>query len=107
MKEINNIEEYKEIINRDKPVLLDFYAEWCAPCQTLLPILEKLTIKYKSDFIIAKVNVDKNRELSQKFSIRNIPALFFIQNGEVKENITGLQTEKELDEKINQYKATI
>ena len=62
MKEINNVQEYKEIINGDKPVLLDFYADWCGPCQALLPTVEKLATKHESDFMIAKVNVDKNRD---------------------------------------------
>ena len=103
MRELNNIEEYNEIINGDKPVLLEFYAEWCGPCQTLLPIVEKLAKKHESDFVIAKVNVDKNPELTQKFAIRSIPALFFIQNDTVVETVIGLQTEKELDNKIHKY----
>ena len=105
MKEINNINDYLEIIKGNKPVLLDFYADWCGPCQTLLPIVERLALKHESDFVIAKVNVDKNRELSQKFLIRSIPALFFIQNGDVKERLNGLRTEKELDHKIHGYLA--
>ena len=105
MREIANINDYQEIIKADKPVLLDFYADWCGPCQTLLPIVERLADKHKADFVIAKVNVDKNPELSQKFNIRSIPALFFIQEGEVIENINGLRTEKELDDKIHQYSA--
>tara|TARA_B100000809_G_C15137276_1_gene531235 strand:- start:5645 stop:5974 length:330 start_codon:yes stop_codon:yes gene_type:complete len=103
MKEIQNINELQEIIKGDKPVLLDFYADWCGPCQTLLPIVERLAVKHQSDFIIAKVNVDKNPELSQKFKVRSIPALFFIQDGELKESLAGLRTERELDEKIHQY----
>ena len=106
MKEINNINDFLEIIKGDKPVLLDFYADWCGPCQTLLPIVEKLAVKHDSDFVIAKVNVDKNLELSQKFNVRSIPALFFIQDGEVKENLNGLRTERELYEKIHQYSKT-
>jgi thioredoxin 1 len=103
MKELQNINEFQEIIKGDKPVLLDFYADWCGPCQTLLPIVERLAVKHEADFVIAKVNVDKNPELSQKFNVRSIPALFFIQNGEVKENFFGLRTEQELEAKIHQY----
>lgn len=103
MKEINNIKEYQDIINGDKPVLLDFYADWCGPCQALLPTVEKLAEKHESDFVIAKVNVDKNRDLAQQFRVRSIPALFFIQDGEVKEKILGLQTESFLDSKIHSY----
>lgn len=103
MKEIKNIKEYQDIINGDKPVLLDFYADWCGPCQTLLPVVEKLAEKHESDFVIAKVNVDHNGELAQQFRVRSIPALFFIKDGEVKEKFLGLRTEAFLDERIHAY----
>ena len=103
MQEINNITDYQNIINGNKPVLLDFYADWCGPCQTLLPIVEGLATKHESDFVIAKVNVDNNRELAQKFAVRSIPALFFIENGEIKERLVGLQTSSVLDQKIYTY----
>jgi len=107
MLEINSIAEFQEIVKGDKPILLDFYADWCGPCQTLLPIVEKLAVKHASDFIIAKINVDKNLELSQQFSVRSIPALFFIQDGVTKESLNGIRLESELDEKIHKYSATI
>ncbi len=103
MKEITNIAEYNEILNGSKPVLLDFYADWCGPCQTLLPIVEDLATKHESDFVIAKINVDKNPELAQKHSVRSIPALFFIQNKEVTEKLVGLQPKSVLDAKIHQH----
>jgi thioredoxin 1 len=103
MIEVNNINDYQNIINSNKPVLLDFYADWCGPCQTLLPIIEGLATKHDADFVIAKVNVDNNRELAQKFAVRSIPALFFIENGEIKERLVGLQTTSALDEKIHTY----
>ena len=65
MKEIKSQSEYQEVINSGKPVLLDFYADWCGPCQSLLPTVEKLANKYKDDFIIAKINVDENRDLPE------------------------------------------
>jgi thioredoxin 1 len=105
MREIKNINDFQEIAQGDKPVLLDFYATWCGPCKTLLPIVEKLAKKHESDFIIAKVNVEENPELAQKFSVRSIPALFFLQGGEVKESLNGLRSEQELDLKIHQYLA--
>ena len=105
MKEIKNINEYQAILQEGKPVLLDFYADWCGPCQILLPTVEKLADKHADDVIIAKVNVDKNPELSQQFGIRSIPALFFLKDGQVQESLVGLQTETVLENKIQQYTA--
>ena len=105
MKEIKNLQEFKDIMAAEKPVLLDFYADWCGPCQALLPTVEKLAEKHKDDFEIVKVNVDQNRALAQHFKVRSIPALFFIQGGEVKEHLSGVQTEAVLDKKIHAYLA--
>lgn len=103
MKEINNQEDYQAIINSDKPVLLDFYADWCGPCKSLLPVVEKLSAKYEDKVIIAKVNVDTNAELASEFRVRSIPALFLIDKGVVKEQMIGLQSEAFLDAKIEGY----
>lgn len=103
MKEIKNLNEFQEIIQSDKPILLDFYANWCGPCIALLPTVEKLAAKHQDNFIIAKINVDTNKELAQKFAIRSIPALFFIKDGEVKERLVGGQTEQVLESKIQSY----
>lgn len=106
MKEIKNLNEYNQTIQSGKPVLLDFYADWCGPCRVLLPTVEKLADKYEDDFIIAKVNVDRNPELAQQFGVRSIPALFFVQGGKVQESLVGLQSEAVLENKIQQYAVT-
>ena len=103
MKELNSKNELNELLNANTPVLLDFYADWCGPCQTLLPIVESLAEEHKDDFVIAKVNVDKNEELAKDFQVRNIPALFLIKNQEVKEKLVGLQTKEHLNNIIQQY----
>ena len=103
MREIKNLNEFKEVLEEGKPILLDFYADWCGPCQMQLPIVEKLAEQHKEDFVIAKVNVDTNGELAQQFAVRSIPSLFFIQNGEIVENLVGLQSETSLKAKIAQY----
>jgi thioredoxin len=104
MRTIKNVSDYNAIIESGKPVLLDFYADWCGPCQVLLPTVEKLADKHADDFIIAKVNVDDNPELAQQFGIRSIPALFFLENGDVRESLVGVQTETALEKKIQAYK---
>lgn len=97
MKEIQNTSELEQLIKGDKPILIDFYADWCGPCQTLLPIVDELADKYKDDVEIVKVNVDHQKELALKYNVRNIPALFFVDKGEIKDRLVGLQTKGTLD----------
>ena len=103
MKEIKNVADFKSIIETGKPVLLDFYANWCGPCKALLPTVEKLAAEHAEDFEIVKVNVDSNAELAQHFGVRSIPALFFIKDKEVVEKLVGVQTEAALEAKIQSY----
>ncbi len=101
MKAIESTQDFTDVLNQEKPVLLDFYADWCGPCQTLLPIVEKLSKEYEDRIEVRKVNVDDNRELSQKFQVRSIPALFFIKDSKIVDNQAGLAPEHELRKKID------
>ena len=105
MKQVKNFEEFEAIKNQDKPVLLDFYANWCGPCQALLPTVEKLASKYEDEFLIRKVNVDQFRELSAQFEVRSIPALFVLKDGEVKESHVGFKSESQLEAIIQNHLA--
>ena len=107
MKEIKNVADFKAIIGTGKPVLLDFYADWCGPCRALLPTVEKLAAAHAEDFEIVKVNVDNNRELAQQFGVRSIPALFFLKDREVQERLVGVQTESILESKIQKYSVAV
>lgn len=104
MQAITSKEDFQALVDSGKPILLDFYADWCGPCKMLLPTVEKLATKHENDFVIAKVNVDKNRELAQEFGVRSIPTLFFVKNGKVQEGLVGVQTESALEAKIQSYK---
>jgi thioredoxin 1 len=100
MKKVENNQDFEQLMNQDNPVLLDFYADWCGPCQSLLPTIEKLSDEYKGKVEIRKVNVDENRELAIKFGVRSIPALFFMKDTEVVDKGVGLVSESELRKKL-------
>lgn len=93
-----------EIIENNPNVLLDFYADWCGPCQLLLPIIHKLADELKDDVIIKKVNVDEYQKLAAAFGVRNIPTLLFFKEGKSVDRHTGLISEKNLRAKINRLK---
>jgi len=96
--------DVNKILKNNNNVLLDFYAEWCGPCQTLLPTIHKLADELKDDVVIKKINVDDYPELAAKFNIRNIPTLLFFKDGEPADRHTGLITERNLRSKINRLK---
>jgi len=100
MKTIENNNDYEKVINQEKPILLDFYADWCGPCQSLLPTVEKLSEEYEGKIEIQKVNVDQNRDLAIKYGVRSIPALFFIKDTEIVDKLNGLVSESILKEKL-------
>lgn len=100
MKSVKSLNDYKTLLAQGKPILLDFYADWCGPCQTLLPTVDKLSREFEGKIEIQKVNVDQNRELAANFGVRSIPALFFIKDSEVVDKSIGIQPEAILKEKL-------
>ena len=96
--------DLKNIIENNSNVVLDFYAEWCGPCQTLLPTIHKLAEELKDEVIIKKVNVDEHQKLAAKFGIRSIPTLIFFKDGEARDRHTGLISERDLRDKIDSLK---
>ncbi len=75
---------FNEIINSGKPVLVDFYADWCAPCKMMAPILKQVAENMNDTVRVIKVDVDKNGNAAMKYGVRNIPTLILFQNGEIK-----------------------
>ncbi len=96
-----NSENFDEIISKDTPVLIDFYADWCGPCKMLSPIVEEVAAKY-DNIAFGKLNVDENPEICEKFGIMSIPTLIFFKNGEAVETSVGLISEERLVEIISQ-----
>ena len=97
--EIND-QNYAEIMAQGKPVVLDFWATWCGPCKMIAPYIEELAAEYEGQVIVGKVNVEECDELTAKYSVRNIPSVFFIKNGEVQDKFVGGTTKDVLEEKL-------
>jgi thioredoxin 1 len=91
---------FEEFVNGDKPLVVDFWAEWCGPCRMIGPIVEELADEYEGKVIIGKLDVDSNDETVAKFGIRNIPTILFIKAGEVVDKHVGAGTKAMLEEKI-------
>ena len=94
-----NFEEL--VLKSDKPVLVDFWAEWCGPCRMVGPVVEELSTEYAGKAVVGKVNVDNNSEISAKYGIRNIPTILFIKNGEVADKSVGAVPKAQLAAKLD------
>ena len=90
---INNFNQ--EVLNSDKPVLMDFWAPWCGPCRMVVPLVEEIA-KERSDIKVAKINVDEEQELAMQFGVMSIPTLVVMKNGKIVNQVTGARPKAQI-----------
>ncbi|MDR2472490.1 MAG: thioredoxin [Tannerella sp.] len=94
-------ENYKELVSGEKPIVLDFWAEWCGPCKMIAPIMDELSAEYGDRVIIGKVDVDNNDGIVAAYGIRNIPTLLFLKDGNLIDKHVGADQKDLFASKIN------
>ena len=101
---VTNEDFEQAVIKSDVPVLVDFFAEWCAPCKSQTPILNELSGAYEGRIKFAKVDidVDGNKELATKYGVLSVPTLILFSNGEIKDTMIGVTSKKKLEQKFEQ-----
>jgi thioredoxin 1 len=93
---------FGDIIKGDKPVLVDFYADWCGPCKMMAPVLTELKSRMKDELTILKIDVDKNPQAANAYQVQGVPTLILFKNGQVKWRQSGLVNANQLQQVLKQ-----
>jgi thioredoxin 1 len=101
VKEFTDQNFENEVLQSDKPVLVDFWAEWCMPCRMLTPTIEKLAKDYAGRVKVGKLDTDANRDVAMKYSISAIPTVILFNNGQVAQKFVGLRQERDFKEALD------
>lgn len=92
-----NSENYEEeVLKADKPVVMDFYANWCGPCRMMSPIIDEIAEEKSDSIKVGKINVDENQELAMKYGVMSIPTIVIIKNGKVEKTFVGVRDKSEI-----------
>lgn len=102
IKHINKNNFQDEVLNSKRPVLVDFFATWCGPCQMLSPVLEKIS-NSRAEIGIAKIDIDKSMELARKYNIEVVPTMIIFKDGKAVKQVEGFYSENEIMSLIEQY----
>jgi thioredoxin 1 len=92
-----------DVLKSDRPVLVDFWAAWCAPCRMLAPTVEAVAEKYSANARVVKINVDDNPSVSQRYGIKGIPTLILFKNGKEEERVVGATSEQSISRMLDKY----
>ncbi len=96
-KNFNNDNFDSDVLNSDKTVLVDFWAEWCGPCKMLTPVIDQIAIENEGKYLIGKVNVDECPDIAAKYGIRSIPCLLYFKDGKVEKQSVGVVEKAEIE----------
>ena len=96
-----------EVLESDRPVLVDFWAEWCGPCRIVGPTIDELATKYAGSVKVAKLNVDENQQTAASFAVNSIPSVLLFNGGQVIETLVGVQSKARYEQALQQVLATV